>query len=279
MSDIRFDQQVALVTGAGRGLGRAYALELARRGATVIVHDAGVGKDGRGSDPAVADAVVEEVNNAGGSAIAAYHDLSTAEACRALVAEGTERFGRVDVLINNAGIVVFEPTDQIEPESFNRIFAINAASSLWVTQAAIPWMKRQGYGRIVLTTSGHGLSPSGGPNDLVAYGMSKAAVFGLMNQLSGSFDDADIKVNCIAPVAATRVFTRTVGDNEYTPEQVSPGVVYLASRACAQSGLVLSSANGRFTLRRSQRTDGVDFGPVPARAEDIRDRWSDIVGE
>lgn len=279
MSDIRFDGQVALVTGAGRGLGRTYAMELARRGATVVVHDAGVGKDGAGRDPAVATAVVGEISREGGVAFAAYQDLSTAAACRSLVGEVTDRFDRLDVLVNNAGIVVFEPTAQIEPESFDRVFAINAASSLWVTQATIPWMEHQGYGRIVLTTSGHGLSPSSGPNDLVAYGMSKAAVFGLMNQLAGSFGDADIHVNCIAPVAATRVFTRDVEENEYTPEQVAPGVVYLASRACSQSGLVLSSANGRFSVRTSRRTNGVGFGVDPAAPEAIRDRWGEITGE
>lgn len=278
MSDIRFDGQVVLVTGAGRGLGRAYALAFARRGATVVVHDAGVGKDGEGSDPAVADAVVGEISREGGVAVAAYQDLFTAAACRALVKEVTDRFGRLDVLVNNAGIVVFEPTAQIEPESFERIFVINAASSLWTTQAAIPLMERQGYGRIVFTTSGHGLSPSSGPNDLVAYGMSKAAVFGLMNQLSGAFGEADIHVNCIAPDAATRVFTRSVGETEYTADQVAPGVVYLASQACKQSGLVLSSANGRFSLRTSQRTDCVDFGTQPARPEDLLDRWEEIAG-
>lgn len=279
MGNIRLDGQVALVTGAGRGLGRAYALELARKGATVVVHDAGVGRDGVGKDPAVADAVVEEISREGALAVAAYQDLSTAAACVSLVHEVTHRFGRLDVLINNAGIVVFEPTGQIEPEGFDRIFAINAASSLWTTQAAIPWMERQGYGRIVLTTSGHGLTPSPGPNDLVAYGMSKAAVFGLMNQLAGSFGDSDIHVNCIAPVAATRVFTRQVGEDEYTSEQVAPGVVFLASQACSQSGIVLSSANGRFSIRMSHRSEGVDFGPNPVSAEHIRDRWHEITGE
>ena len=274
---IRFDGQVVLVTGAGRGLGRAYARAFARHGATVVVHDAGVGRDGEGADPAVADAVVEEIRAEGCQAVAAYHDLVSADGCRDLVREVTSRFGRLDVVVNNAGIVRFEPIGDVTPESLSTIFAINAASALWISQAAIPTMERQDYGRIVFTTSGHGLSPSEEPNHLVAYGMTKAAVFGLMNMLANSFVSRNIHVNCIAPVAATRVFRRSVGEGEFTADQVAPGVLFLASRECVQSGIVLTAANGRFAVRTSSRTTGVDFGQVPVEPEAIRDRWLDII--
>ena len=279
MGEIRFDGQVVLVTGAGRGLGRAYALGFARRGATVVVHDAGVSRDGTGRDPSVADSVVREIVSVGGVAIAMYQDISRADACRELVREVSGRLGRIDVLVNNAGIVRRDTTTGMPPETFSSIFAINAESSLWMMQAVIPIMERQDYGRIVFTTSGHGLSPSNRPNDLVAYGMSKAAVFGLMNQLAGSFDSTDIQVNCISPVAATRVFSREVGEREFTPEQVAPGVLYLASKEMDESGIVLTSADGRFSIRRLVRTPGVEFGSEPTSPEAIRDRWGEIVAE
>ena len=273
---IRFDDQVILVTGAGRGLGRAYALAFAARGATLVVHDAGVTPNGDGGDEAVARAVVDEIRDAGGSAVPAYQNLDSAEACRALVAEATSHFGRIDVVVNNAGIVQFDPLADMTPGSFARVFSIGAEAALWVTQAALPWMERQGYGRIVYTVSGHGLRPSGSPTDLIAYGMSKGAVFGLMNMLAGAYPNKDIRVNAISPVAATRVLRRKVGDGEFTPEQVAPGVLYLASRDCTESGVVLAAADGRFSIRTSVGSSGVDYGREPAAPESIREHWSGI---
>ena len=158
---IRFDGQVALITGSGRGLGEAYAHLFAQRGARVIVHDAGVTLHGEGSDTSVAEGVVNKIATAGGSAIACFENLETSEGCRRAVDCALEHFGRLDVLVSNAGWTDRTPLEQITPDLLARILAIQVAAPLWLAQAALPVMKQQGYGRMVLTSSGIGLSLQG----------------------------------------------------------------------------------------------------------------------
>src|SRR5262249_15625840 len=150
----RFDGQVALVTGAGRGLGAAYARLLAARGAAVVVHDAGVALDGSGSDPAVADGVVRQITEDGGTAAASPENLVDAAPCRRIVEFALERFGRLDVLIHNAGIVVFAAVEETGAELWNRMVNLSVHAPFHLAQAALPHMRRRNYGRIVLTTSG-----------------------------------------------------------------------------------------------------------------------------
>jgi NAD(P)-dependent dehydrogenase (short-subunit alcohol dehydrogenase family) len=154
---IRFDEQVVLVTGAGRGLGRAYARLFAARGAALLVHDAGVALDGSSSDPGVADAVVDELRAGGARAEASYDDLGTRAGCMATVEAAVDRLGRVDALVHSAGLALRAPGKDVDESLWRRSMAVNLESAFWLAQAAFPTMRRQAYGRIVLTVSGHGL--------------------------------------------------------------------------------------------------------------------------
>ncbi len=175
---IDFAGHVTLVTGAGRGLGRAYARLLAERGATVIVHDAGVGVDGSGEDPSVADAVVAEIRDRGGTAEAAYEDLGERAGCRALVERVLTGFGKLDALVHSAGLVIRAPIEQIDEARWRRSQSVNVDAAFWLLQAVVPGMRERRYGRIVLTTSGYGLGPADDVVDLVAYCSTKAAQYG-----------------------------------------------------------------------------------------------------
>ncbi|HEX6819471.1 MAG TPA: SDR family NAD(P)-dependent oxidoreductase [Ktedonobacterales bacterium] len=272
---IRFDGQVVLVTGAGRGLGRAYAHVLASLGAQVVVHDAGVARDGTGRDPSVADAVVREIQEAGGQAVAAYEDLSSREACEALIARTWERFGRLDALVNNAGLVRYTSLEATDAPGWESLLRVNVEAPFWLCRAAMPLMRQQGGGRIVLTVSGHGLYNTGA-TDLTAYSVTKAAQFGLMNALAAEGAPASIRVNAISPVAATRIYRATVAPDAFRPEQVAPGVAYLASAACGHSGVVLRAANGTFSVGRYIVTGGVNFGLQPVTPDAIAERWEEI---
>jgi NAD(P)-dependent dehydrogenase (short-subunit alcohol dehydrogenase family) len=272
---IDFAGHVTLVTGAGRGLGRAYARLLAERGATVIVHDAGVGVDGAGGDLSVADAVVTEIRTQGGTAAAAYDDLGDREGCRALVEGVLRRFGKVDALVHSAGLVIRAPIDEIDEARWRRSQSVNVDAAFWLLQAVVPGMLKRGYGRIVLTTSGYGLGPADDVLDLVAYCSTKAAQYGLMNGLAWAAADG-VLVNAVAPIAATRIYSRPVEPGELSPEQAAPGVVFLASPACDVSGIVLRAEGGRFAVAGYDRGSGVDFGRMPVTPEKVAECWPDI---
>ncbi len=272
---IRFDGQVVIVTGAGCGLGRAYAQLLARLGAQVVVHDAGVSRDGSGADPEVADAVVREIRDAGGQATAAYEDISSCAACLELIERTHHQFGQLDALICNAGLVHFASLEQTDEEAWERLLKVNVEAPLWLCQAAFPLMRERGYGRIVLTVSGHGLYNTGA-TDLAAYSVTKGAQFGLLNALTAEGAPYGIRVNAISPVAATRIYRSQVPPDAFQPEQVAPGVAFLASLACELSGVVLRAANGRFSTGRYLVTNGVDFGAEPATPDAIAERWAQV---
>lgn len=270
---IRFDNQVAVVTGSGRGLGEAYARLLAERGARVVVHDAGVTLDGHGFDPGVADSVVRAITEDGGVAVPSYENLETREGCQRVIETALEHFGRLDILISNAGWIDRTALEELTPERLTSILNIHVAAPLWLAQAALPIMKRQGYGRIVLTSSGIGLSTEGDRPELSGYAIGKSAQLGLMNALTANAAGADIRVNIISPVAATRVFTGNAASGELRPEQVAPGVIFLASSSCTVSGVILRASNGRFSTMRWQVGLEVDFGAHPATPEDLAEKW------
>lgn len=271
--DIRFDSQVVLVTGAGRGLGHAYAMEFARRGARVVVHDAGVDKDGQGGDETVAESVVQEIVAEGGLASPAFQNLASKSGCDDLITSTVQSLGRIDVLICNAGIVRFIPDGQLDEQTAANMMAVNAMASLWLTIAVRPHLVRQGYGRIVYTLSGHGTMPADAPNDLAIYGMSKAAVFGVMNISAGSFGNANVAVNAISPVAATRVLVRPVTGDELAAEKVTPAVILLASSDWTTSGTIISAADGRFGLRRIVTEKSLTADDHDGTPEALRRRW------
>ncbi|HYZ19622.1 MAG TPA: SDR family NAD(P)-dependent oxidoreductase [Gaiellaceae bacterium] len=272
MNEIRFDSQVVLVTGSGRGLGAAYARLLAARGASVVVHDAGVEADGSGGDPAVAQAVADEIGGA-----ACSENLETEEGCLRTVDFALERFGRLDAVIQNAGLNVWEELEDAH-RSWERMRRVNVDAPFHLTRAAFPVMKRQGYGRFVFTTSGRAMAVDRTRPGLAAYAVGKMAHFALMIVTAAEGDQHGILANAVAPAAATRMLTRRVEPGELEPEQVAPGVVFLASAACTFTGRVLEAAGGEFDVARWASSDEVDFGRDPVEPEAIAERWAEIEG-
>ena len=264
---IRLDGDVVLVTGVGRGLGRAYARLLADRGAVVAVHDAGVDRDGSGGDPGPAQAVRHELERGGARASVHLHNLDTRAGCDGLIEEVLAEHGRIDALVHNAGIVRYDRIAETSVETWQRILAINIEAAWWLCRAVWPGMRDRRYGRIVLTTSGYGLRVVPG-NDVTAYSVSKAAQFGLMNALAGEGHDHGVRVNAIAPIAATRIFRRDVAAGQLSPESVAAGVVLLASRDCPVNGTVLAGAGGRWSLQRLSSHGEHDLGG-DATVEDV----------
>ena len=277
MNEIRFDEQVALVTGAGRGLGAAYARALAARGASVVVHDAGVEADGSGGDPAPADGVVAEIEAGGGTAVACHANLESEEGCLATVDLALDRFGRLDVVIQNAGLVIWEELGEAH-RSWERMRRVSVDAPFHITRAAFPVMKRQGYGRFVFTTSGRAMAVERTRPGLAAYAAGKMAQFGLMIVTAAEGAAHGVLANAISPAAATRVLQRSVQPGELEPEQVVPGVVFLASDRCSFSGKVLEAAGGEFDVARWTSSEEVDFGREPVEPEQIAERWSEIEG-
>jgi NAD(P)-dependent dehydrogenase (short-subunit alcohol dehydrogenase family) len=274
---IRFDDRVALVTGAGRGLGAAYARALAGRGAAVVVHDAGVERDGSGGDPAVADAVTAEIVAAGGTAVASYENLEDEGSGARIVEQAVERFGKLDVVVQNAGLVIWEKLE-VADRSWDRVRRVSIDAPYEITRAAFPAMKEQGYGRFVFTTSSRAMAVERTRPGLAAYAVGKMAQFGLMIVTAAEGEEHGIRANAISPAAATRVLVREAAPGELEPEQVVPGVLFLASEQCTFSGKVLEAAGGEFDVARWTSSDELDLGREPVEPEVIADRWAEIEG-
>ncbi len=271
---IRFDTQVAVITGSGRGLGAAYAKLLAQRGASVVVHDAGVSLDGNGFDPKVADSVVDEITQNGGRAVASYENIESREGCQRVIDTTLTQFERLDILIHNAGWITFTALEDMTPELLRRILQIQVEAPFWLSQAAFPIMKQQQYGRIIFTTSGRAMFLEFALPTLTGYAIGKMAQLGLMNALAADGMSSGIYINAISPVAATRMFQSAVAAQELRPEQVAPGVAFLASSQCNFSGVILQAGNGQFSTVRWNRSEEVHFGAEAATPEDIAAKWS-----
>jgi NAD(P)-dependent dehydrogenase (short-subunit alcohol dehydrogenase family) len=272
-----FEGRVAVVTGAGRGIGRAYALLLADRGANVVVNDLGSSVGGSGADDGPATAVTTEIVTGGGMAIADYNDVATADGARALIDAAVGRFGHVDAVINNAGIVQWAGFPDADAVNLDAHLEVHVGGAFNVTRAAWPHMVEQGYGRIVMTTSS---GIFGLPNN-TSYATAKAAVIGLARSLCLAGAEHDIKVNCIAPAAMTRMAGGAPRDDDgpMQPESVAPMAVFLAHESCPVSGEVYAAGAGRFSRMFIAMTDGyVHAGSVPS-IDDVAEHWQTINDE
>ena len=271
MCDVRFDGRVAIITGAGGGLGRCHALELARRGAHVLVNDLGGAVDGSGSSMTAADLVVDEITALGGTAAPNHDSVATPEGGRAIVQAAIDAFGRVDVLINNAGILRDKAFHKMDDAMIASVIDVHLKGALYVSQPAYRLMRDQGYGRIVNTSSASGLFGNFGQAN---YGAAKAGLAGLTRVLALEGASHGIKVNAIAPIAATRMTQDILGDlaAKVSPDTVSPLVAYLANEECAVNGHVYSVAGGRVARIFVAETHGVVLSENTA--EEIRSKLS-----
>jgi len=278
-TEIRFDDRVAIVTGAGAGLGRVYALELAKRGAKVVVNDLGGARDGSGDGSQnPADQVAAEIKASGGEAVADYANVATADGGENIVKTALDAFGTVDIVINNAGILRDKSFLKMEPENWQAVLNVHLNGAYNVTRPAFAVMKEKGYGRILMTTSAAGLYGNFGQTNYTA---AKMGLVGLMNALKLEGQKYDIRVNTIAPVAASRL-TEDVLPPEYLdklkPELVAPLALYLVSEACPVSGNVYNAGLGAFNRAAMMTGPGAVAGdgkgvPTP---EQVVSRWDDI---
>jgi NAD(P)-dependent dehydrogenase (short-subunit alcohol dehydrogenase family) len=271
---IRFDGKVAIVTGAGGGLGRAHALELAARGAKVVVNDLGGAVDGTGGNSQAAESVVAEIKAAGGTAIANGASVADDAGVQHLVKQTMDTFGRVDILVANAGILRDKSFAKMEMKDFDAVMAVHVMGTVKPAKALWQIMRDQQYGRIVVTTSSTGLYGNFGQTN---YGTAKLGLIGFMNSLKLEGAKDNIKVNAICPVAGTRMTENLMPPNVLEmlkPEYVTPGVVYLVSED-APTGVILTAAAGAFSSAQIVETDGVNLGHK-ANADDVAANWAKI---
>jgi NAD(P)-dependent dehydrogenase (short-subunit alcohol dehydrogenase family) len=271
MSELRFDGRVAVVTGAGRGLGAAYARLLAARGAQVVVNDLGSSMAGDGEDPGPAAAVVDEIVAAGGAAVADTSDVGSEAGATALVGTALERFGRIDVVVNNAGIMRWGGLPDLDEGDMTRHWNVHVGGAFHTTRAAWPHLVEQGYGRVVMTTS----SGVFGLANNVAYATAKGGVIGLTRSLAVAGAERDVKVNAIAPGAFTRMAGKGEAPLEMVPELVAPMVAYLAHEDCPVTGEIYAAGFGRFARAFIAQAKGF-VAPAAASIEDVAAHWDAI---
>lgn len=278
MSDIRFDQKVAIVTGAGGGLGRQHALELARRGAKVVVNDLGGTMDGSGGSSEAALKVVAEIEALGGEAMANGSSVTDDAGVALMVSGAMDRWGRVDILIANAGVLRDKSFSKMEIADFAFVLDVHLMGTVKPVKAVWEIMRAQNYGRIVVTTSSSGLYGNFGQTN---YGAAKLGVVGFINTLKLEGQKNNIHINAISPVAATRM-TENLMPAEISarlaPEAVTPGVVFLCSED-APTGAILTAGAGAFAMARIVETEGVFLAGSDLSVEGVRDHWAVIADE
>ncbi|MDA8370885.1 MAG: SDR family oxidoreductase [Nocardiopsaceae bacterium] len=282
MAELRFDGRVAIVTGAGHGLGRSYALELAARGAKVLVNDVGAGVDGTpgtgdegGACPA--ERVVAEARGRGGTAEADNQDVSTEDGAQSLVDSAVDTFGRVDIIVNNAGILRDRSFKNITAQDWDAVISVHLRGTFLVSHAAFAHMRENGYGRIVNTTSPAGLFGSFGQSN---YAAAKMGVIGLTKTLAVEGAKYDITANAIAPAAYTRMTDDMLpaGAQDFlSPERVTPAVVWLAHEDCETTGETYSVGGGR--VARVFVAEGPGAAMRHGTPEELRDNWPEVNAE
>jgi NAD(P)-dependent dehydrogenase (short-subunit alcohol dehydrogenase family) len=252
-----FEGKVVVVTGAGRGLGRSHALEFARRGARLVVNDLGGAVDGTGSGQ-TAQSVVDEIRGLGGDAIANTSSVSTQQGAQTIIDDALAAYDRVDIVVNNAGILRDKTFANVTLENFQAVFDVHLMGAVHVTKAAWPVMASNNWGRVVFTSSGSGIFGHFGQS---SYASAKMALIGLMNVLALEGQDKGIRVNTLAPGAITRMTENLHDPNRRgRPDQVSPAVLYLCSEDAPQ-GMILQAADGRFSIIEVRAGEALDLGP------------------
>jgi len=276
MTDLGFDGKVAIITGAGGGLGREHALLMASRGALIVVNDLGGAVDGTGSDKGAAEHVVDEIKAAGGEAIANADSVATPEGGAAIVKTAIDAFGRVDIVVNNAGILRDKAFHNMTPDLVDPVIAVHLKGAFNVTQAAWPHMREQGYGRVISTSSAAGIFGNFGQAN---YGAAKMGLVGFTRVLAIEGAKYNIKANAIAPLALTRMTESIMGalGDKLDPALVTPLVTYLASDACEASGRIFSVGGGRVAEVFIGETKGYHHAKLSP--EDVRDNWATITDQ
>jgi NAD(P)-dependent dehydrogenase (short-subunit alcohol dehydrogenase family) len=275
MAGIDFEGRVAVVTGAGAGLGRDYAIQLAARGAKVVVNDLGGAVDGVGSGHAAADAVVEEIRAAGGEAVPSYDTVATVAGGERIVKTAIDAWGSVDILIHNAGILRDKTFVKMEEENWDAVMAVHLKGAYCVARPAFIAMKDKGYGRMVLTGSVAGVIGNFGQSN---YGAAKMGIAGLANVLKLEGAKYGITVNVILPSAVTRLSGPTMPSEVFggfKVEHVTPAVLYLCSELCRDTGLYINAAAGYYSRSNIVTSRGTIFHEVPT-PEQVMERWGEI---
>ena len=273
---ISFENRVAIVTGAGNGLGRAHAMELARRGAKVVVNDLGGARDGEGASISAAQMVADEINKDGGEAIANGANVTKMDEVQAMVDEAMSRWGRVDILVNNAGILRDKTFIKMDLSDFEMVVDVHLMGSVNCTKAVWPIMKEAGYGRIAMTTSSSGLYGNFGQSN---YGAAKLGLVGFMNTLCLEGAKYDIRVNALAPVAATRMTEDLMPEqvlSVLTPESVAAGLVFLVSEN-GPNRTILAAGAGGYAKAMIVETNGIYLDDADQSAENIAKNWDNII--
>ena len=272
---IRYDDKVAIVTGSGGGLGRCHAIELAKRGAKVVVNDLGGGVDGSGAGSEAAQAVVAEIEALGGEAIANGANVAKYDEVEAMVKQVMDKWGRIDILVNNAGILRDKSFVKVSLEDFKLVLDVHLMGSVNCTKACWGIMREQAYGRVVVTTSSSGLYGNFGQSN---YGSAKMGVIGLMNTLAQEGAKYNININALAPTAGTRMTEGLIPEEAFallTPETVTPAVLYLVSED-APTRTIMSAGAGGFSVARIVESAGTWLAPEDQTPEGIAANWDAI---
>ena len=279
MSKIDFTGRVAIVTGAGSGLGRCHALEFAKRGAKVVINDLGGTRNGVGSDNAAANKVVEEIETLGGEAVPNYDNVATVDGGENIVRTAVDAFGKVDILVNNAGILRDGIFYKMEEEDWDAVMGVHLKGAYCVTRPAFANMRENGYGRIIMTTSGAGLFGNFGQSN---YASAKMGVAGLANVLKLEGAKYNIKTNVIIPVAASRLTEDILPPDLFAklkPDFITSLILYLCSEQCKDSGVMINAALGYYSRSAIMTGPGAilsDGERIPA-PEEIMENWDKIM--
>ena len=277
MAALRFDGKVAIVTGAGGGLGRQHALELARRGAKVVVNDLGGSMDGSGGGSDAANKVVDEIKALGGEAIANGSSVTDDAGVALMVKQAMDAWGRIDILIANAGVLRDKSFSKMEIADFEFVLGVHLLGTVKPAKAVWEIMKEQNYGRIVVTTSGSATNGNFGQSN---YAAAKLGVVGLMNVLALEGERHNVLINAIAPAAVTRMTQQLIPPElqEFVrPDLVSSVVAYLCSEACTDTGRIISSVAGNISRVHYAESPGVQFDPrLPLDPDDVEAAWEEI---